>query len=215
MNITHFLRIKMEPVARTICTICHYIYNYKINNYLGFCFSYIYTFWIIPNFKRVGHGTIFYRPIKLIGGNNITIGNNTAIGKHCIICAWQKYNGIKLNPHIEIGDNCDFGEYNHITSTNKIIIGNNVLTGRWVTISDNSHGKTTHDMMDMPPTQRPIYSKGPVVIGDNVWIGDKATILPNVSIGKGAIIAANSVVTKDVPEYSVFAGNPAKIIKQN
>lgn len=70
-------------------------------------------------------------------------------------------------------------------------------------------------MMDMPPTQRPIYSKGPVVIGDNVWIGDKATILPNVSIGKGAIIAANSVVTKDVPEYSVFAGNPAKIIKQN
>ena len=63
------------------------------------------------------------------------------------------------------------------------------------------------------PLKRPIVSKGPVRIGDNVWIGDKATILPNVSIGNGAIIAANAVVTKDVPPYSVAAGNPAKIIK--
>lgn len=69
-------------------------------------------------------------------------------------------------------------------------------------------------MMEIPPTQRPVYSKGPVIIGNNVWIGDKATILPNVSIGNGAIIAANSVVTKDVPEYCIVAGNPAKIIKQ-
>lgn len=53
-----------------------------------------------------------------------------------------------------------------------------------------------------------------MIIGNNVWIGDKATILPNVSIGNGAIIAANSVVTKDVPEYCIVAGNPAKIIKQ-
>ena len=70
-------------------------------------------------------------------------------------------------------------------------------------------------MMEIPPTQRPVYSKGPVIIGNNVWIGDKATILPNVSIGNGAIIAANSVVTKDVPEYCIVAGNPAKIINRN
>ena len=60
-----------------------------------------------------------------------------------------------------------------------------------------------------------IVSKGPVVIGDNVWIGDKVTVLPGVTIGDGAVIAANAVVTKDVPAYSVVAGNPAKIIKQN
>lgn len=59
-----------------------------------------------------------------------------------------------------------------------------------------------------------VTSKGPVIIGSNVWFGDKATILPNVTIGDGAVIAANSVVTKDVPAYSVVAGNPAKIIKQ-
>ena len=62
---------------------------------------------------------------------------------------------------------------------------------------------------------RPVVSKGSVIIGNNVWIGDKATILPNVTIGDGAVIAANSVVTKDVPAYSVVAGNPAKVIKEN
>ena len=59
-----------------------------------------------------------------------------------------------------------------------------------------------------------VTSKGPVIIGNNVWIGDKATVLPNVTIGDGAVIAANAVVTKDVPPYSIVAGNPAKVIKQ-
>ncbi len=61
---------------------------------------------------------------------------------------------------------------------------------------------------------RPVKSKGSIVIGDNVWIGDKATILPGVIIGDGAVIAANAVVSKDVPAYCVAGGNPAKIIKQ-
>ena len=61
---------------------------------------------------------------------------------------------------------------------------------------------------------RLVVSKGSVIIGNNVWIGDKATILPNVTIADGAVIAANSVVTKDVPAYSVVAGNPAKVVKQ-
>ena len=59
-----------------------------------------------------------------------------------------------------------------------------------------------------------IYRKCPVVIEDNVWIGEKASIMPGVHIGKGAIIAANSVVTHDVPAYAVVAGTPAKVIKQ-
>jgi acetyltransferase-like isoleucine patch superfamily enzyme len=65
------------------------------------------------------------------------------------------------------------------------------------------------------PIKRPIISKGPVIIGNNVWIGDKATILSDVKIGDGAIIAANAVVTKDVPAYSMAAGIPAQVIKTN
>ncbi len=64
------------------------------------------------------------------------------------------------------------------------------------------------------PIHRPLVVKGPIVIEDNVWIGERVCILSGVNIGKGAIIAANSVVTHDVPEYCVAAGSPAKVIKQ-
>ena len=66
----------------------------------------------------------------------------------------------------------------------------------------------------MSPIKRDIVSKGAVIIGKNVWVGDKVSIMPNVRIGDGAIIAANSVVTKDVPPYSIVGGNPAKVIKE-
>ena len=153
------------------------------------------------------------RSIYLLGANHIVLGENVSFGNNCVLTAWESYMGESLHPEIKIGNKCCFGEYNHITSTNKIIIGNCVLTGRWVTITDNSHGKTDIATLKEPPIDRKIYSKGPVIIGDNVWIGDKATILPNVSIGEGAIIAANAVVTKDVPAYCVVGGNPAKILK--
>lgn len=82
-----------------------------------------------------------------------------------------------------------------------------------MTITDNSHGETDYDSLCMPPSKRLITSKGPVIIGNNVWIGDKATILPGVTIGDGVVVAANAVVTKDVPAYSVVGGNPVKILK--
>ena len=114
-----------------------------------------------------------------------------------------------------IGDSVSIGAFNHITCTNRIVIGDGVLTGKFVTVTDNSHGNTDYDSLHIKPNDRDVVSKGPVVIGNNVWIGDKATILPGVTIGDGAIIAANAVVTKDVPAYSVAAGNPARIIKKN
>ena len=108
---------------------------------------------------------------------------------------------------MEIGNNVSIGEYSHITCTNKATIGNGVLTGRFVLITDNSHGATTNDEIETPPLSRQIHSNGTTTIKDNVcWIGDKVTILPNVKIGKGAIIAANAVVTKDIPDYSVAVG---------
>lgn len=153
--------------------------------------------------------------ITLIGESYIKIGNYTRIERGCILTAWDKTpDGEEHTPTIKIGCNCSFGEYNHITSINVIQIGNHVLTGRWVTITDNSHGDTNYESLTISPIMRPVISKGAVIIGNNVWIGDKATILPGVIIGDGAVVAANAVVTKDVPAYSIVAGNPAKIIKQ-
>ena len=73
--------------------------------------------------------------------------------------------------------------------------------------------KITKDQLCTPPALRPLFSKGEIVIGKNVWICDKATITAGVTIGNGCIIAANAVVTKSIPPYSLAAGNPAKVVK--
>lgn len=172
----------------------------------------IYNKWV--GYKFSNHTLCFKKPVNfLLGTQYFSIGNNTSFGRFSVLTAWDQYEGVNFTPEVNIGKNCGFGDYIHLTCINKIVIGNNVLTGRWVTITDNSHGKTDLEGLNEIPIKRRLYSKGPVIIGDRVWIGDKATILPGVKIGEGAVIAANSVVTKDIPSYSVVAGNPAKIIK--
>ncbi len=142
------------------------------------------------------------------------MGGRNRLASHCILTAWDSdLAGNKFTPQITIGNNCNFGSYTHITAINSITIGDNVLTGRFVLITDNSHGKSTIEENDIHPAHRQFYSKGPVTIEDNVWIGDKVSIMPNVCIGQGSIIAANSVVTKDIPPRSIAAGVPAKVIK--
>lgn len=158
----------------------------------------------------------FMRPLGyVVGPQYFHMGERNIFGKFSALTAWGVYNDEHHTPEVFIGDDCNFGEFLHLTCINKIAIGSGVLTGRWVTITDNSHGVT--DEMDggIPPHQRQLYSKGPVVIEDNVWIGDKATILPGVTVGKNSIIGANSVVTKSVPANSVVVGNPAKIVSIN
>lgn len=90
-----------------------------------------------------------------------------------------------------------------------------MLIGKWVSIVDNDHGFTDKTSLFVSPLKRPLVSKGPITIGDNVWIGDKVTILSGVTIGNCAVIAANAVVTKDVPAYCVVAGNPAREIRRS
>lgn len=105
-------------------------------------------------------------------------------------------------------------DHGHISCVNKVVIGNNVRMGKKVFITDNAHGASERSLLDIRPNLRPLYSKGPVIIEDNVWIGEMVCIMPGVTIGHGSIIGANAVVTKDVPPYCVVGGNPAKIIKQ-
>ena len=165
-------------------------------------------------FKQLD-GFINY-PITSSGEKNISIGKNSIIGKYSHITAWASYkNGgnDKYNPTIIIGSNCHIGEYNHITSISNITIGNNVLTGRYVLITDHNHGDKTD--FNLPPKNRPLKTKGGVTIGNNVWIGDKVVILSGVTIGDGAIIGANSVVTKNVERQSIVAGIPARTISNS
>lgn len=165
------------------------------------------------SFKFFGSGSLLGINSTFINLNYITFGNNSSIGSNTTLsCYKEKKSNIK--PEMIIGNGVSIGSDSHITCANRIIIGNNVLTGKRLLITDNAHGSSNKSTLDIPPLKREIISNGPVIIKDNVWIGEKVSIMPNLEIGKGTIIAANSVVTKDIPAYSVAAGVPAKIIKQ-
>lgn len=156
----------------------------------------------------------FQSPVTIIGGQYISIGDYTHFGKECILTAYDHtLDGSIYTPEIKIGESGNFGAWNHITCVNRVIIGKGFLSGKWVTISDNNHGDNTWEQLHQEPLYRPVISKGSVIIGDNVWVGEKVTIVSGVTIGDGVVIAANSVVTRDVPAYSVVAGIPARVIK--
>lgn len=162
-----------------------------------------------PNYEHIR----LKEPLDLRGDADcVSIGDGTFIGHHTIIETWKKYSQ-DGNPRLIVGKNACIGEYNHITCINYIQIGENLLTGRWVTISDNNHGDNSLEQMHQAPVLRPVTSKGPVIIGNNVWLGEKVTVVSGATIGDGAVIAANSVVTKDIPAYCVAGGCPAKVLK--
>ena len=185
---------------------------YKIHSSLSYWLLILRSFFLARLFKRTGGNVIFGFNGHLRGCEFVTIGKNTKIRDYYYLSAWC-LSAENDKPDLTIGDNCSIGPFSHITCSNEIHIGDNVLTGKSVTITDNSHGNSSLEDLSMAPLKRKIISKGPVYIGNNVWIGDKATILPGVTIGECSIIGANSVVTQDVPPYSVVVGSPAKIVK--
>ena len=161
-------------------------------------------------FKSFGKGSKLASGLQLLNPRYISIGNNVSVMKNCVLECCPSENSY---PEMMLGNDISLGEYSHISCARKIIIGDGLLTGRFVLITDNAHGRNTTHELEIQPLLREVYSPGAITIGRNVWIGDKATILPNVNIGDGAVIAANAVVVKDVPPYSVVAGCPAKVVK--
>ena len=147
------------------------------------------------------------------GEQYIQLGRNVFVARGGRIEAWDEFQGRKYKPQIIIKDNVVINPNIHIGAINRIIIGKGTLIGAHVLITDHSHGKVNGEELRYPPNKRQLYSKGKVVIGDNVWIGDHVAIMPGVSIGNNAIIGANAVVTRDVPANAVIGGNPAKVIK--
>lgn len=175
----------------------------------------IFTGYMKNKFKHIGKNTLLSTDSTYHDTECIQIGDNCSIGNNCILTAWKKYSYTHqlFTPEILIGNHCEIGPQSHITAINRIVIGNNVLTGPRVLITDNAHGESNIEQLDLAPKYRPLFTPGPVIIDDNVWIGEGAMVMPNVHIGKGSIIAANSVVTKDIPPYSIVAGIPAKVIR--
>lgn len=177
----------------------------------SFIRNHVYTGYLRNRFHQIGNDSIIYwKAYHLQGIHNVSIGRKCTFEAGLELTTWPKGT---TNPTIKIGDNCLFRKNAHITATQEITIGENLLTGTNVFITDNSHGLTDKETLNEAPRIRPIVSKGKVRIGNNVWLGNNVCILPGVTIGDGCIIGANSVVTHNIPPYSVVGGVPAKIIK--
>ena len=191
------------------------IYPYRLSQRVHSLRDVLYTLWIRNFIGQVGKHSTIACPCTLQGEGQkrIAIGDYTSIQGHSVLGCWEKYGGQHFASSIIIGNHCSIGEYNHITACNKITIGDGLLTGRFVYIGDNAHGGLSWEESSVPPINRQLRSKGEVKIGNNVWIGDKATILGGVTIGDNVIIGAGSVVTHDIPSNSMVAGIPARVVK--
>ena len=188
-----------------------FLFTYKIYNLLHSILITFHSGWISRTFKSYGDNSYIKLGGYFVGTKNISIGNNCYIGSRAAITSWGgKNNQLKIiiKNNVCIGDDC------HITAFNQIIINDNVLLGKKVTITDNSHGQSKLKDLNEAPLTRPIYSSGAVIIEEGVWIGDKVTILPNVNIGKFSVIGANSVVISNIPDYCVAVGAPAVIVRR-
>jgi acetyltransferase-like isoleucine patch superfamily enzyme len=195
-------------IARFFGWICHFFYTHRVH-YFFYRISREFTTQLYKrNFKSFGKGSIIASPTLLKAPKQISVGSSCTLNEGLLLRCYGE------NSSIIIGDGSAIGAQSSISCCNKITIGNGVRTGRMVIITDNSHGNNDSRLeLDNNPILRPIVSKGEVIIDDNVWIGEKASIMPGVHIGKGVIIGSNAVVTKDIPPYSIAVGCPAKVIK--
>lgn len=166
-------------------------------------------FWIFHQslFESLSRSARFVSPYRLDGADGIVIQDRTFFQRNL----WLYCIGIDgLKAKLSIGEDCVFGYNNHITCVRKVTIGNFVLTANNVYISDNLH---EYENITKPIIQQPVRFKRAVEIGDGAWIGENVSII-GASVGRNSVIGANSVVTRDIPDYSVAVGAPAVVIRQ-
>jgi acetyltransferase-like isoleucine patch superfamily enzyme len=169
---------------------------------------------------KIGCNSKLYPECRVINYSNqkdlIEIGENSHIRGDLVIF---NYGG-----KIVIGNNSFLGEGSKIWSDNKIVIGNNVMISHNVNIIDTNSHETNYLERNKSfkyliehgyfRENRSYIKSAPIIIEDNVWINLNAIILRGVRIGRGSIIGAGSIITKDIPEFTFWAGSPAKFISK-
>lgn len=146
--------------------------------------------------------------INCLASNGMHLGDRVSIGKYAIIRPSNIYGG-PIGEGLVMGNNSNIGPYNYIGCSGKITIGHNVMLAPRVSIYAENH---VFEKSNITIKAQGV-SKMDVVIEDDCWIASNAVILAGVTIGKGSVVAAGSVVNEDVPAFSVVAGVPARVIK--
>ncbi|MEE3392707.1 MAG: acyltransferase [Lachnospiraceae bacterium] len=168
---------------------------------------------IKSQFNSAGKNVRIDLGMNLLNGKYVTVGDDCYFGPNCRIEAWDSYSDRKFTPQIIFGNDVRINSKCHIGSINSVVIGDNCLFGSNVMIIDHSHGRNLYEEMNIHPSERELFSKGPIEIGHNTWLCENVVVLPGVKIGCCCTIGANAVVTCDIPDYSVAVGNPARVVK--
>lgn len=160
------------------------------------------------SFASWGRGSRLLRGSKLVSPHLVCIGSGVVLGEF----AWLNAKDDRGDgrPTLRIGDGTYLGRFAHINAWRDVTIGSNVLIADRVFISDADHRFTSPDI---PIVLQGDAFIGPVQLMDGCWIGIGAVILPGVTVGCNAVVAANAVVTEDVPDRTVVGGIPARVIK--
>ena len=162
-------------------------------------------------FEEFGKNSFLIKPIRIVGGEFISIGENVGILNGGRFEAIKEYNGHFFNPHISIGSNVSIGQNLHLVACSSLKIGHDVTISGNVLITDNEH---EYKVLNQHVSKQPL-KLDETIIGDYSFIGYGACILKGANLGIQNIVGANSVVVKgDYPDYCVLAGNPARIIKK-
>jgi acetyltransferase-like isoleucine patch superfamily enzyme len=185
---------------------------------------YLVLVWAVAKIRSVTYSYLLDSPGLNIGPNcairgisRISVGHSVSVYSGLWLEAVQFYKGQEFTPKICIGNRVAFSKDVHITCIESVTIGDDVLFGSRVYVSDHNHGRYVgvhQSHPDEPPADRVLSQGGPVSIGSNVWIGDNVVIIGPACIGNGAVVAANSVVKGDIAPFTMIAGAPAKPIKK-
>jgi acetyltransferase-like isoleucine patch superfamily enzyme len=161
----------------------------------------------------IGQGRIDPRSVIRIGkGCEIRLGQNVVIGAFNFISVEHDRHGdSESRPFLDVGNDTYIGELNNLRAAGGIRIGRKCLISQGVSIISANHSIKRGIFITDQPSRT---DRTGVVIADDVWIGTNATILPGVTIGRGAIVAAGSVVTASVSEYDIVAGVPARFLRK-
>lgn len=159
-------------------------------------------------FNSFGRKSRIDSPLQIDGKRHICIGDDVLIMSQTWLACVPL--GTCKQPELKIGTGSRIGHFNHIYAIQSIVLESNVLTADKVYITDNLH---TYDDVESPIRKQPIKHTNPVIIGEGSWLGENVCII-GASVGKQCVIGANSVVTHDIPDYSVAVGVPAKVIKR-
>ena len=170
----------------------------------------LFTVALRSGFSSFGENSLLSLPVRMGGMRRIRIGDRVHIGPNCWI---ECFGGDRVVPDvmIAIGGGTSISGFCSITAVREVIIEEKVLIARNVHISDHSH---CFEDVTVPIMDQGIGKSAPVRIREGAWLGHGCVVCPGVTIGRNAVIGANSVVRDDVPDFCVAAGAPARVVRR-